>query len=266
MASQQNKTLHSVVMNFIPKKVASNNPPIIKTSLPNLDKPLANETIKLTYDNICNVVLKEADLQLPKQSKPAPEPQPSKPQDNSIKALEPGQTTLDNYVSVSVTKVQPKRLTKSAKVSAVQHELTVSPQTAYRRKQPQQPPQPVKQPPQPVEQPPQPTPVINKPIQPVKQPKPINSVAHRGRTFDDEPPIYRGKNPFHEITLNSRKSKKSKKKNKSKKSKKSKKKNKKSKLKKKDKYKRVQRTQSLSAGSNTREIISNDIQNIMSLF
>ena len=277
MASQQNKTLHSVVMNFIPKKVASNNPPIIKTSLPNLDKPLANETIKLTYDNICNVVLKEADLQLPKQSKPAPEPQPSKTQDNSIKALEPGQTTLDNYVSVSVTKVQPKRLTKSAKVSAVQHELTVSPQTAYRRKQPQQPsqpvkqpsqlvkqpPQPVKQPPQPVKQPPQPTPVINKPIQPVKQPKPINSVAHRGRTFDDEPPIYRGKNPFHEITLKSHRSKKN---NTSRKSKKTKKNNKKSKLKRKDKYKRVNRTQSLSAGSNTREIISNDIQNIMSLF
>lgn len=263
MASQQNKTLHSVVMNFIPKKVASNNPPIIKTSLPNLDKPLANETIKLTYDNICNVVLKEADLQLPKQSKTAPEPQPSKTQDNSIKALEPGQTTLDNYVSVSVTKVQPKRLTKSAKVSAVQHELTVSPQTAYRRKQPQQPPQPAKQPPQPAKQPPQPTPVINKHIQPVKQPKPINSVAHRGRTFDDEPPIYRGKNPFHEITLKSHRSKKN---NTSRKSKKTKKNNKKSKLKRKDKYKRVHRTQSLSAGSNTREIISNDIQNIMSLF
>ena len=74
MASQQNKTLHSVVMNFIPKKVASNNPPIIKTSLPNLDKSLANETIKLTYDNICNVILKEDDLK-PPAKKPAPKKQ-----------------------------------------------------------------------------------------------------------------------------------------------------------------------------------------------
>jgi hypothetical protein len=274
MASQQNKTLHSVVMNFIPKKVTSNNPPIIKTSLPNLDKPLSNEIIKLTYDNICNVVLKESDLQsLPptpatkQQPTPAPVTEP-KTQDNSVKTanlLEPGQTTLDNYVSVSVTKVPPKRLTKSAKVSAVKHELTVSPQTTYRRKHPlDNKPIPISVPVN--TKPPQPIQAIKGSIIPHTQPakqqqlKPHNPVVHRGRTFDDEPPIYRGKNPFHEITLNSRKSKKNKK------SKKSKKNNKKSKLKKKDKYKRVQRTQSLSAGSNTREIISNDIQNIMSLF
>ena len=285
MACQQNKTLHSVVMNFIPKKVSSNNPPIIKTSLPNLDKPLANETIKLSYDNICNVVLKEADLQQPKpepqqpKSVSAPKPIPQ-PQDNSVKTanlLEPGQTTLDNYVSVSVTKVQPKRLTKSAKVSTVQHELTVSPQTAYRRKHPldKKPQQPIisinepiqsqqklaKQPQLQPQLQPQPQQQLAKQQQ--SQHKPMNSVVHRGRTFDDEPPIYRGKNPFHEITLNSRKSKKNKK---SKKSKKSKKNNKKSKLKKKDKYKRAHRTQSLSAGGNTRETLSNDIQNIMALF
>jgi hypothetical protein len=261
MACQQNKTLHSVVMNFIPKKV---NPPIIKTSLPNLDKPLANETIKLNYDNICNVVLKEADLQQPVPAPvpaPAPKHEPNT-QDNSVKTahlLEPGQTTLDNYVSVSVTKVQPKRVTKSAKVSAIKHELTVSPQTAYRRKHPLE-----KKTPAAIQ--PSTQQVVKQPStqQVVKQPhKPMNSVAHRSGTFDAEPPIYRGKNPFHEITLKSRKSKRS---NKSKKSKKSKKNNKKSKLKKKDKYKRVKRTQSLSAGSNTREIISNDIQNIMSLF
>jgi hypothetical protein len=244
----------------------------------------------LIYDNIWDVIIKEADLQQPKPAS-APEPQQPKfvsapkpiqqpkPQDNSVKTanlLEPGQTTLDNYVSVSVTKVQPKRLTKSAKVSAAQHELTVSPQTAYRRKFPldkktqrpilainepvQSQPLLVKQPQQPQQQ------LAKQPQQLAKQQpqhKPMNSGVHRGRTFEEEPPIYRGKNPFHEITLKSRKSKKN---NKSKRSKKSKKHNKKSKLKKKDKNKRVHRTQSLSAGSNTRETISNDIQNIMALF
>jgi hypothetical protein len=301
MASQQNKTLHSVVMNFIPKKVVSNNPPIIKTSLPNLDKPLVNETIKLSYDNICDVIIKEADLQQPKPAS-APEPQQPKfvsapkpiqqpkPQDNSVKTanlLEPGQTTLDNYVSVSVTKVQPKRLTKSAKVSAAQHELTVSPQTAFRRKFPldkktqrpilainepvQSQPLLVKQPQQPqqqqlAKQPQQQQLAKQQLVKQQPQHKPMNSGVHRGRTFEEEPPIYRGKNPFHEITLKSRKSKKNNKSKRSKKSKKSKKHNKKSKLKKKDKNKRVHRTQSLSAGSNTRETISNDIQNIMALF
>jgi hypothetical protein len=264
MASQQNKTLHSVVMNFIPKKVASNNPPIIKTSLPNLDKSLANETIKLTYDNICNVILKEDDLKPPTQQPPAlaprqamHTPQQPKPIDNPVKTtnlLEPGQTTLDNYVSVSVTKVQPKRLTKSAKVSAVKHELTVSPQTAYRRKHP-------------VDNKPIPVPANTKPLQPIQgikesiqpsqQPKSTNSVLHRGRTFDDDPVIYRGKNPFHEITLKAKKTKKSKK---------LKKKSKKSKKKSKKKEKRVYKTQSLSSGGNARESISNDIQNMMSFF
>ena len=208
MASQQNKTLHSVVMNFIPKKVASNNPPIIKTSLPNLDKPLANETIKLTYDNICNVVLKEADLQqpTPKPQQPIPKPEP-KIQDNLVKTahlLEPGQTTLDNYVSVSVTKIQPKRLTKSAKVSTMPHELTVSPQTAYRRKHYQE------MKPEQVAPKIQPTQQLKQvqPTQQLKQAPPIKqlptAIIHHSRTFDDEPPIYRGKNPFHEITLKSR--------------------------------------------------------------
>jgi hypothetical protein len=288
-------------MNFIPKKVISNNPPIIKTSLPNLDTPLPNETIKLTYENICDVVIKDIPqfTQASKsiQSPPQQQQQVDKPIQTTKTAhiLEPGQTTLDNYVSVS--KIQPKRLTKSAKVSAVQHELTVSPQTVYRRiqaraqpikqAQSQAPVQPIKQtqaPVQPIKQ----TQAQAQPIkqaqsqsqaqpikqtqtqthvQPIKQaqaqPNAASSVVIQGKTFDNEPPIYRGKNPFHEITLKSSKSKKKSKSKKNNKFKKSKKNNK-SKLKKKEKRRQ---TQSLStSGGNPREIISKDIQNIMSLF
>jgi hypothetical protein len=270
MASQQNKTLHSVVMNFIPKKVISNNPPIIKTSLPNLDTPLPNETIKLTYENICDVVIKDIP-QFTQASKSIQSPPPQQQQqvDKPIQTtktahiLEPGQTTLDNYVSVS--KVQPKRLAKSAKVSAVQHELTVSPQTVYRRiqaraqpiKQTQAHAQPIKQAQVQVQQQP-----IKHPMKQA-QPNAASSVVIQGKTFDNEPPIYRGKNPFHEITLKSSKSKKKSKSKKNNKFKKSKKNNK-SKLKKKEKRRQ---TQSLStSGGNPREIISKDIQNIMSLF
>ena len=253
MASQQNKTLHSVVMNFIPKRA---NPPIIKTSLPNLDKPLSNETIKLTYADVCNVVIKDADLQKPVES--------AKPLLKSTQLLEPVQKTLDNYVSVSVTKVQPKRLTKSAKVSAVRHELTVSPQTIYRHKHPQATiSQPIKQSdtqPQPIKQADtQPQPIKHAQKSIVRH-KSANAIVHHGKTFDDEPQIYRGKNPFHEITLKSRKSKKSRKSRKSKKSKKSKK------SRKKDKDKRIRQTKPLSAGGNARDIISNDIQNMMLFF
>ena len=257
MTSCQNKTLHSVVMSFIPKKVTSNNPPIIKTSLPNLDKPLSNESIKLTYDNICNVIIndvksvekiQQSQLLVQKQpSQPAVKPsqllvqkQPSQP------AVKPSQLLVQKQPAVKPSQllgqkqpqpavkpsnmsepvqttldnyvsVAPKRLTKSAKVSVVSPPII----------QPQQ-----------------------------RQTRQHRSLNHRGgKTFDDEPPIYHGKNPFHEITLKARKTKKSKKKSK---------KSKKSKSKKKEK--RIRQIPLLAKGGNScaREIISTDIQNMMS--
>ena len=92
-------------------------------------------------------------------------------------------------------------------------------------------------------------------IQQQLQQKQHKSLNHRGGKTFDEPPIYHGKNPFHEITLKARKSKKSKKKSK---------KSKKSKSKKKEK--RIRQIPLLTKGGNScaREIISTDIQNMMS--